>query len=304
MNLPRPMKAEDGTQSWAAAGGDIYSNHVIEPKVDGVRAFLQVEDGRTKVIVATSHRVIEHDLPQMYGLERKFDSLLLDGELVIPGGTLGTIVGALNATKRRAILDKAVFYAFDILSFQGKGGDRNVIYDHGLTRRRQALEMVADVFPTGVRLMAQYEFGEPVIDAIKRAGFEGFMLKHPNSGYEPKRSKWWQKVKWTSTIDCFVIGWDPGHGGYEGLVGSLTMGVYDEHGQVVEVGKHGVFSEHMRTRLTDPNGGLNPWWLEKVMEVTYQSVGTDLRMRHPRLLRVRPDKSPNECTLAQLRENL
>lgn len=300
MNLPRPMKAKDISKEWTGTTPR-HEGLVLEPKVDGVRAYLLAEGGKTRLIIATSHTEISHPLPQMDGLEDHFSSLLLDGELVIPGERLGPLVGALNASSRRSILDHAVFYAFDVLHFEAKPTrGRFITTSQPLHERRKMLESLEDLFPRGVRLMSQYDVNDGIVDAIKGAGFEGFMLKDNNSLYNEGRSSTWMKVKWVSTIDCFVTGWEAGKGGYKGLVGSLKMSVLDDNGRPVEIGKHGVFTERMRVEMTAPDGTLKPDWEGQVMELTYQAVGTDLRLRHPRLLRLRPDKQPTDCRMDQL----
>jgi bifunctional non-homologous end joining protein LigD len=302
MILPRPMKADDISDLFFEhdpnTSGSFFTKHdayVIEPKIDGVRAFLSVKDGVTQVYVATSHSEVRHDLPQMNGLTDHFTSLLLDGELVIPGETLGTVVGALNATKRKPILDRAVFYAFDLLEFDG-----NRLSQEQLTARRTALEMIATLFPDGIVLIPQYEPSMELAEAIRNTGFEGFMLKRSDSLYHEKRHPSWLKVKWLRTIDCFVTDWQPGKGGYEGLVGALHMSVLDKYGRTVEIGKHGVFTEKLRREMTAEDGSLKHEWYGKVMELSYQDVGTNMRLRHPRLYRLRPDKAIIDCELDQL----
>lgn len=303
MNLPRPMKATPIERTPDLETDYASTTFVVEPKVDGVRAYLVVGDGRTRIFMATSGTEITHDLPQLHGLEKAFGELFLDGELVIPGEALGPLVGALNASKRRPILDRAVFYAFDILTFRGKKADgRYCLKDESLKKRRQVLEGVAEFFPTGVRIINQYPAAQVFVDAIQKAGFEGYMLKDQGTLYEEGRSHRWKKFKWTSTIDCFVTGWEPGQGSNEGLVGSLILSVYGHDDSEIEVGKHGVFPDDFRASITAADGSLRPEVYGQVHEVTYQSVGTDMRLRHPRLLRVRPDKIPAECSIDQLTE--
>lgn len=302
MNLPRPMKADDISDQYfhhdPNTDGSFfaqYATSLMEPKVDGVRAYLVVEDGVTRITIASSESTITHELPQLYGLEGKFDSLILDGELLIPGERLGPLVGALNSSRRKPILDRAIFFAFDLLDFNGSS-----LRGEPLSQRRAALEIVGTLFPTGVQIVPQYPPSHQVADAIRATGFEGFMLKSAEATYHERRHHAWLKCKWLQTIDCFVTDWQPGRGGYEGLVGALHMSVYDENGNVVEIGKHGVFPERLRRELTAPDGSLKPEWRGSVMELTYQDIGTDMRLRHPRLYRLRPDKRPTDCEITQL----
>ena len=302
MTLPRPMKADDISNRYfnhdMNEDGSFftgYQDHVIEPKMDGVRAYLLARDGETRIVIASSATIASHALPQLHGLEGMFDEILLDGELVIPGEPLGAIAGALNATKRTAVLDHAIFYAFDLIHFNG-----NDLTSEPLTQRREALEIISTLFPTGVHLVPQYAPSHQVADAIRNTGFEGFMLKAKDSRYYERRHKSWVKCKWLETIDCFVTDWQPGKGGYEGLVGSLHMSVMDETGRAVEIGKHGVFPEKLRQEMSAPDGSLKPEWYGRVMELTYQDVGSNMRLRHPRLLRLRPDKEAIDCELTQL----
>lgn len=303
MNLPRPMKADDESSAYFEhdpnTEGSFFTRfereYVMEPKIDGVRAFLAVHKGRTRIIVASSWTEVMHELPQLYGLTDHFDSLLLDGEMVIPGENLGSIVGALNSSRRKSILDRAVFYVFDMLEFNGNG-----MRAQALDVRRSALELFANILPPGVHIVPQHEPSQQVADAIRSTGFEGFMLKQRTSMYHEKRHASWRKVKWLHTIDCFVTDWQPGKGGYQGLVGALHMSVYNEHMKAIEIGKHGVFPEKLRREMTAEDGSLKAEWYGKVMELTYQDTGTNMRLRHPRLYRLRPDKLAMDCELTQL----
>lgn len=302
MSLPRPMKADDISRKYFEhdpnADGSFFASYpgmVMEPKVDGVRAYLSVKDGATRIWVASSGTLVSHELPQLYGLTDHFEDLLLDGELVIPGERLGPLVGAMNASRRNPVLDRVVFYAFDLIEFNG-----NSFKSLDLEERRTALEMIQPLFPSGVKVTPQYEPSSEVADAIRATGFEGFMLKRKDAPYQERRSPHWLKMKWLHTIDCFVTDWQPGKGGYEGLVGALHMSVLDENGRTVEVGKHGVFTEALRRDMTAPDGSLKPEWYGRVMELSYQDIGTNLRLRHPRLYRLRPDKRKDECSITQL----
>ncbi|MBS0334822.1 MAG: ATP-dependent DNA ligase, partial [Proteobacteria bacterium] len=132
------------------------------------------------------------------------------------------------------------------------------------------------------------------------------------------------KVKRMRTADCVVGGFRYEHDSDE--VGSLLLGLYDEGGRLDHVGFTSTITDAERPALTkrleklaggegftgDAPGGPSRWSTERtaewtplkpklVVEVRYDHVTGD-RFRHgTRLLRFRPDKAPEQCTLAQLR---
>jgi len=133
------------------------------------------------------------------------------------------------------------------------------------------------------------------------------------------------KVKGVRTADCVVGGFRySGHG--KQVVGSLLLGLYNEHGKLDHVGFTSSVSDKERRSLTrklaplrggpgftgGAPGGPSRWSTERsatweplkprlVAEVEYDQV-TSSRFRHgTRFLRWRPDKRPVQCTLEQLR---
>ena len=67
---------------------------------------------------------------------------------------------------------------------------------------------------------------EQVLARTKADGWEGMIAKKSDSRYLPgKRSKAWIKVKNEKDIEVAVIGWEPGQGRREGLIGSLILAV-------------------------------------------------------------------------------
>lgn len=113
-------------------------------------------------------------------------------------------------------------------------------------------------------------------------GAEGWMLKDGNLLN-------WQKLKAVQTVDCVVTGTVEGKGKYLGLVGALTVAV-----EGVEIANVGGFDDATREEISedDPIG--------RVVEVAYQYVGSGGRLRHPRFIRFRDDKLPQDCTKDQL----
>ena len=126
---------------------------------------------------------------------------------------------------------------------------------------------------------------------------EGIMLKSPKELY----AKSWTKVKKVFTIDCFVTGVEKGKGKYEGLIGSLKISVLQ--GDIrVEIGKTSGMTDAERSLFTKM--ALDKELLNTVIEVEGNEVTKNLKIRHPRFTKLRPDKPWQECTIDQLEIHL
>lgn len=328
-----PMKAKDlkaqiawGTETpWAGIEKYLTTDYFLEPKLDGARARLHlgIEQNR----ITTGRRSVktfsyirrEANFPLLRdAVIEGWDGIVLDGELLAPVADVvldekGTkTVGLLNATMalvnispeksiaRQAIHGPVKFWAFDIIAMPGHN-----VQALAYTQRRELLEFVvakmAEFHPEApIQVVPQFASESTNIDACLAAGFEGAVLKHRDGRYQPgKRSADWLKVKTMGTGDCFVTGDSkPGEGRHTGKVGALMMGVYDAQGQVVEVAQHGAFTDEFRDLITDPaTGGVKAELIGTVMELMGQGRTKDNRLRHPHLVRLRPDKEAVDCTL-------
>lgn len=110
---------------------------------------------------------------------------------------------------------------------------------------------------------------------------EGIVLKH---GWY---YGWW-KVKPVETADVVIIGLKDGKGKYEGMVGSLILGL---EGQ--PIGKCSGMNDETREAITDADIG-------RVVEVHYDRLTSKGKLRFARFEGWRDDKSPEQCTLTQL----
>ncbi len=170
------------------------------------------------------------------------------------------------------------------------------------------------------------------------AGFDGVMAKAADAPYEQDKRVMW-KVKHERTADCVVAGfrWHKDGNG----VGSLLLGLYDDNGMLHHVGVASSFTAARRKELVDElaplrenaleqhpwrgwaevqaeaggrmPGGQSRWsagkdlsWeplrIEFVAEVRYEHVLAG-RFRHGgRLVRFRPDRTPESCTYGQLEQ--
>lgn len=143
-------------------------------------------------------------------------------------------------------------------------------------------------------------------------GHEGLMIKDPTSVYQPgARGKKWLKIKQTmETLDLVIIGAEWGEGRRAHWLASLLLGIQDEQGNLLEIGKVGTgITDDMFKELTE---NLKPYIIEQkgksvklvphlVVEVAYEEIQkspnyeSGYALRFPRVVRFREDKSPEEA---------
>jgi len=127
------------------------------------------------------------------------------------------------------------------------------------------------------------------------------------------------KIKKLKTCDCIIFGYTRGTESRKKTFGALLLGVYNNEGKPVYLGKVGTgFSQLLIRILTDkfekiktdaapfkPEAGDVVTWLEPkiVCEVAYQVLTRDVKLRMARFKRLRDDKQPLECTVDQINEN-
>ena len=152
---------------------------------------------------------------------------------------------------------------------------------------------------------------EELFTAAQARGNEGLMIKDPESPYTPgRRGKSWLKMKRElATLDVVVTAVEYGHGKRIGVLSDYTFAVRDGE-RLVNVGK-------AYSGLTDVEiAEMTKWFLEHtvddqgfrravepkiVLEVAFNNVMKSDRhesgyaLRFPRIVRLRPDKSPEEA---------
>jgi DNA ligase 1 len=152
---------------------------------------------------------------------------------------------------------------------------------------------------------------EELFTAAQARGNEGLMIKDLKSPYTPgRRGKSWLKMKRElATLDVVVTAVEYGHGKRIGVLSDYTFAVRDGE-RLVNVGK-------AYSGLTDVEiAEMTKWFLEHtvddqgfrrevepkiVLEVAFNNVMKSDRhesgyaLRFPRIVRLRPDKSPEEA---------
>jgi ATP-dependent DNA ligase len=329
--IPLDLAPAEAEQADALPAGDGW---LYEPKWDGFRC-LAFRDGGDVELRSKAGKPLGRYFPDVVASlgalgARRF---VLDGEIVVPvGGTLSFEELQLRlhpAASRVATLAEAhpaLLVAFDLLLAE-RG---NALLERPLDERRERLEGFAGRYfgaEGGVRLTPATRDAEQARKWLGRGaqGLDGVMAKRLDEPYRSGERTAMLKVKNQRTADCVVGGFR--YAQKERIVGSLLLGLYGDDGLLHHVGFCSAIPREERRRLTpelealrgapgftgSAPGGPSRWsarnarsteWeplrTERVVEVGYDHF-TGGRFRHgTRLHRWRPDKAPEQCTLAQL----
>jgi ATP-dependent DNA ligase len=306
--LAPPLRPQLAKSRTTLPDGDGWA---YEPKWDGFRSIAFV-DGEELYLQSRNGKPLLRYFPELAFPPGRY---VLDGEIVIFGADgeqefdlLGQrIHPAASRIERLAVETPAEFIAFDLLA----AGD-DVLLGQPFGDRRQALEAVG-----GIRVTPAVRTAEEA-DRWLHTG-EGVVAKELGAPYLPGERRGMVKIKRVRTIDAVVMGWRPGK--LDGTVGSLILGLYDEAGELHEVGHSSGFKAAEKRSLVETlapyasgeRGSADPsrWrpdheleWIalrpELVVEITFDHVSSG-RIRHgTKVLRWRDDKPPRACTLDQL----
>ncbi len=302
-----------------------------EPKWDGFRC-LAFRDGKRIDLESKSGKPLTRYFPELVAALKTLAAkkFVLDGEIVIPvdrslsfDHLLMRIHPAASRIRKLSVETPCVFIVFDLLV--GEKGKSLVKLP--LAERREKLEQFAKEFlkrDSTIRL-------SPVTSDLSVArkwfqmgvGLDGVVAKRRDLPYQSGERTGMQKIKKQRSADCVV-------GGFrylekQPLVGSMLLGLYNEHGKLDHVGFTSSIQAKDRPALTqklkkliktpgftgNAPGGPSRWSTKRstewqpldpqlVVEVQFDHF-TGGRFRHgTKFLRWRPDKNPHDCTLKQV----
>ncbi|MFD7008452.1 non-homologous end-joining DNA ligase [Rhodococcus jostii] len=321
--LPRdvkPMLATLGsTEDLTSMPEDEWS---FEGKWDGVRAIGEVHAGELR-LHSRSGRDLTPTYPDLgwIGPALGDHDAVLDGEIVTLGADDVTSFAALQnrlGLTRTADIERAAkkypaeFFLFDILFLDGT----SLLKKKYVDRRRILDELAAacDGITVPARLSGD---AQHALDESRRQGWEGIVAKRLDSPYLPgQRGRAWIKVKNQRTQEVIIGGYRPGKGSRADTLGSLLLGVPDDHG-LRYIGRVGTgftapmletLSGKLRrlTRKTSPfTGDRKPaeskdaaWVTPRVVgEISFTEWTTAGLARHPAWRGLRPDKKPGEVRM-------
>jgi len=233
-----------------------------------------------------------------------FQRVILDGEAVVLDGEgrpsfqrlqrRGLRTRAIDAA-RAAVDAPATLVVFDFLACEGFD-----LRPLPLVERKSLLRRVLP--SAGAILLAEEipERGEDLYAAVAGMGLEGIVAKRAQSPYRGGPSADWLKVRVDRSADFAVVGFNPAHRGFA----KLHLAMSDGAGGWIYAGTVGTgFS---REDLAEISARLEPAaraashgavWVEPrlVVEVRYKEWTEGGHLRHPVFLRVRDDKTAEEC---------
>lgn len=283
----------------------------VQTKMDGMRVNIHVTKDAVEVFTRngkplTTHGVFDH-LTALFDLMDDLSPFMIDGELVFDFEQ-NSVLGVHNRQTGNGLGNKAVrgtispeeaqgmvVVAWDMIPLHVfREGFFDFAYD---TRYHYLKEIIGLHKMERLQLVrstvaVNWEEVDEAFAAHLAAGEEGVIVKNFSAPWENKRSKHMQKLKAEKEAELRIVGFLPGNGKFEGMVGSLLMETDDGR---IAVGVSGM-PDDTRKELTE---NFNEY-LDTIATVRYngviQSKGKEkASLFLPRLVSVRPDK--NETNL-------
>jgi len=301
---------------------------LFEIKWDGYRAVAFIENGKVR-LVSRNQNELTARYPELKDMPKsvKAKTAILDGEVVAldsegkPSFSLMQQRTGFRPGGKRGPINADVpilYYAFDLIYLDGEDWRKVNLEDR--KRKLQSILKQED----SVRYSDHYaEQGRALFDIAKARQLEGIIAKRRNSCYEERRSREWLKIKIRHQVECVIGGFTEPEGS-RAHFGSVVLGLYDGEGRLIHVGQAGSgFNQkslaEMWKTLQKLETKKNPFygevealrkvsWVkpELVAEIEYSEMthgsgtGSGPKLRAPVFQGLRDDKSPKECTLAQI----
>lgn len=317
------------------AADAVEGGYSYEPKWDGFRCIVR-KDGDDVELISRGKKPLTRYFPELVEAIRDHlpGSAVVDGEIVVRSGEPGAqrldwealgqrIHPAESRITKLSVETPAELIAFDLLAV----GDEDVT-GTPFARRRERLEALFATISKGAplhltRVTRDADEATDWFTRFEGAGLDGVVAKALASPYSPgKRTM--LKIKHKRTAEAVVTGYRV-HKSGQG-VGSLLLGLFHD-GQLFNVGGIAAFTAARRLELVeeleplvrrDADGQVEhaetdrsrfssakdvsfvPLRPERVVEVAFDQL-EGWRFRHTvQLLRWRPDRDPESCTLDQI----
>lgn len=290
---------------------DMFAHeHVIaQPKFDGERMLIHYNNGE---VYCTSRRYSKKTNRFMENQDKlpilqeklshlKLNYTVLDCECYAKDWS--TIVGILHSLPERAIElqkeDAANFAIFDCLFYDGidlreKPYIERLAYANKVVKMidyEEHLHLIQCMDDDYKIAPAQYAYfiksnidWQECMQSAIDFGFEGIVIKSLNKTYYDKGAS--LKCKKFETVDCVIVGYQEGRGKYDGKVGALEIGYWNEDkNEFVKISNVNCGTDEERDMISNNMDK----YLHSIVEIKCQEI-TDKSLRHPVFVRFREDK--------------
>ena len=293
------MKAVLTDQRFSDAGW------IFERKLDGVRC-IAVRDGGAVTLLSRNDLSFNARYPEIAAAleaqpQRRF---AVDGEIVAFDGAQTSFA---KLAQRGRTHVPVFFYIFDVLWLDGQD-----VRALPLRSRKRLLRSALDFDDTSLRFSTHRNGdGEAFFAEACRKGWEGLVAKRADSRYVQTRSRDWLKLKCEQGQELVIGGYTAPKGSRAEL-GALLLGYYDDnllrYAGKVGTGFDDATLQTLGRRLRDLRQDEPPFadpasirertatWVrpELVAQVVFSEWTTAGRLRHPRFLGLRDDKSARD----------
>ena len=319
--LAQSSTIEDALSAWKLVS--------VEPKYDGARIQAHY-NGDSIRLYSRNMEDVTKPLPEVVEFlqENLSKPAILDGEVVATDsdGNSLPFQEVLRRFRRKHDIEKARrevrlrSYFFDCVYADGVE-----LLDSPLSLRREHLDSILKEGSSPFLLTDdQKEIRKIELKALED-GFEGIMLKNPDSTYAPgKRGKNWLKCKPSvETLDCVITGAEWGNGRRANFLGAFELSVIssnvDADIEYKNIGRVGTgitdaeleeMTELLRPYIESQTGKLVKLTPEIVLEVGYEEIqsssnySSGYALRFPRVIAVRHDKKPGDAETLEKIEQL
>jgi bifunctional non-homologous end joining protein LigD len=291
---------------------DFGDDWLLERKLDGERCVAR-KVGSDVRLESRTGKELTSTYPEVSAAmaAQRSRGLLLDGELVVYDGDqtsfsrLQQRLGVARPSPEQVAKDPVVYCVFDLLEVDGED-----LTDRPLVERRVRLTRTLRPSSAMQPTEAWSNDSEERFAAACRSGWEGLIAKRADAPYVAGRSKNWLKLKCVWEQEFVIGGYTDPKGGREEF-GALLVGYY-EQGCLRYAGKVGTgytkailrdLGNRLRKLETAEPAFADPrpiprgaHWTRPtlVAQIGFAEWTSDARLRQPRFLGLRDDKSPNE----------
>jgi bifunctional non-homologous end joining protein LigD len=291
---------------------DFGDDWLLERKLDGERCVAS-KVGTDVRLESRTGKELSSRYPEVRAAvaAQRSQELLLDGELVVYNGDqtsftrLQQRLGVAKPSPEQVAKDPVVYCVFDLLAVDGEDLTERPLVERRARLTTTLLESSALQPTEAWRDDSQRRFA-----AACRSGWEGLIAKRADAPYVAGRSKDWLKLKCVWEQEFVIGGYTDPQGSREDF-GALLVGYYAQ-GSLRYAGKVGTgytksilrdLGNRLRKLETpeSPFADARPiprgahWTRPKlVAQIGFAEWTSDARLRQPRFLGLRDDKTPTE----------